>query len=273
MLVHNDCALYLRAHPVHSRVGGARTGHLGQDMRTTRTTPKSQQIFQARRAVRKVRCVAFPSAYEWLFALALRQRCGGNPGQRTGFRPSCSEIHLSWCAAQTLEAREILEASGIMGRTPLPLTAPRACSRRSPSCREASSNRVRHARRSYPRARLEQRACRQRPPHSGQACCALRNSRGRNQESVEFGHLIRPGGQRMHDRLCGCQFPAVINRTKDPGTARIIQLYCCVHTVCTSQMKVESCAVGKITYSEPNAPKEKKCVHCFHCAHNRSMLY
>ena len=72
-------------------------------------------------------------------------------------------------------------ASGIFGRTPLPLTAPRACSRRSQSCREVGSNRVRHARRSYPRARLGQRACRQRPPHSGQVRCALRRSRGRNQ--------------------------------------------------------------------------------------------
>ena len=97
------------------------------------------------------------------------------------FRPSCSGIRRSWPAAQTLQPREILEASGIIGRTPLPLTAPRACSRRSQSCREVGSNRVRHARRSYPRARLGQRACRQRPPHSGQVRCALRRSRGRNQ--------------------------------------------------------------------------------------------
>ena len=125
------------------------------------------------------------------------------------FRPSCAGIPLSWPAAQTLDPREILEASGIFGRTPLPLTAPRACATRSQSCREVGSNRVRHARRSYPRARLEQRTCRQRPPHSGQGCCALRSSRGRNQSILHAPPYSLTSDQTCWFRECMPDYVAV----------------------------------------------------------------
>jgi len=91
-----------------------------------------------------------------------------------------------WCAAQTLESREILEASGIPGRIPPPFSAPRACPIRPQSCREAGSNGARHGRRLCLRARLEQRTC---ANDHLIFCCAvaqLRIAQSAGTESVDF---------------------------------------------------------------------------------------